>query len=51
MKSTLLVSAINQDLGMIISVNYRIRKPRPGALPKPMNVAGAAHMASENLML
>lgn len=51
MKSTLLVSVINQDLGMIISVNYRIRKPRPGALPKPMNVAGAAHMASENLML
>lgn len=51
MKSTLLVSAINQDLGMIISVNYRIRKPQPDALPKPMNVAEVAHMASENLML
>lgn len=51
MKSTLLVSVINQDLGMIISVNCKIRKPRPGALLKHMNVAGAAHMASENLML
>ena len=51
MKLTLLVSVINQDLGMIISVNCRIRKPRLGALPKPMNDAGAAHMASENLML
>lgn len=51
MKSTLLVSAINQDLGIIISVNYRIRKPQLGVLPKPMNVVEAAHMASENLML